>query len=75
MDSKEHLFFKPCYDPFINNVMYENEELKKENKKLKKEIEKLKKEIEKLRNQVMYQPGGTGYLEAKKNFEELADNN
>lgn len=55
--------------------MYENEELKKENKKLKKEIEKLKKEIEKLRNQVMYQPGGTGYLEAKKNFEELADNN
>ncbi len=68
MDSKEHLFFKPCYDPFINNVMYENEELKKENEELKKEIKELK-------NKVMYQPGGTGYLEAKKDFEELVDDN
>ena len=75
MDSKEHLFFEPCYDPFINHVMYENEELKKENEELKKEIEELKKEIEELRIKVMYQPGGTGYLEAKKDFEELADDN
>ena len=75
MDSKEHLFFKPCYDPFINNVMYENEELKKEIKELKKENQELKKEIKELKNMISYQPGGTGYLEAKKDFEELADGN
>ena len=39
----------------------------------KKILDTLSLEIQDLKKQIMYMPLGTGYLEAKKDFEELAD--
>ena len=55
-------------------VLYDKEEVKKvckEHKELTLEVNKLKKKIKELETEVLYQPNGKGYYEAKNNFEKL----
>ena len=56
---------KEWYDVYIKNFRL--------NKELKKENEHLKSKIQLLEAHIQFMPDGDGYLEAKKNFESLAD--
>lgn len=47
----------------INYYVYE--------KDLEKENTKLREEIKRLQTMIDYQPGGSGYVEAKQNFDAL----
>ncbi len=70
---RQHLFLRPNTD--FDSIMKEYIRLWQENQTistLQEENKMLKRRVEELETEVAFQPGGTGFLEAKRHFEDHA---